>query len=112
MDNKTIKDLIELNIYNSKPLSKNDYDKLSNNNTDDSLIYITGNYGGANDEYNKFYKEIDTKGLTLDDVKLQLEIDITKNIRAIKSMVTFFVILTIIALIASFLFGISLSDSL
>ncbi len=50
--------------------------------------------------------------MTDEDVKLQLEIDRTKNIRSIKSMITFFVVITVIALVAMFFFGVSLSDAL
>ena len=112
MNNKIIEDLVELGIYNSKTLSEEDYNNLSKNNTNSSLTYITGHYEGGNDDYNKYFKEIDTKGLTPDDVRLQLEIDRTKNIKSIKSMVTFFVVITVIALISAFFFGISLSDAL
>ena len=112
MNNKIIEDLVELGIYNSKTLSEEDYNNLSKNNTNSSLTYITGHYEGGNSNYNKYFKEIDTKGLTYDDVKLQLEIDRTKNIKSIKSMVTFFVVITVIALIVAFFFGISLSDVL
>ena len=112
MNNKIIEDLVELGIYNSKILSEEDYNNLSKNNANDSLIYIAGHYGGGNEDYNKYFKEIDTKGLTTDDVRLQLEIDKTKNIKSIKSMVTFFVVITIIALVAMFFFGVSLSDAL
>lgn len=112
MNSKIVEDLVELGIYNSKDLSEEEYNNLSKNNTNSSLNYITGQYEGGNDDYNKYFKEIDTKGLTPDDVRLQLEINRTKNIKSIKSMVTFFVVITVIALIAMFFFGISLSDAL
>ena len=112
MNNKIIEDLVELGIYNSKTLSEEDYNKLSKDNTNKSLMYMSGHYEGGNEDYNKYYKEINTNGMTDEDVKLQLEIDRTKNIRSIKSMVTFFVVITVIALIAAFFFGISLSDAL
>ena len=56
--------------------------------------------------------KINTNGLTEEDVKLQLEIDRTKNIRSIKSMVTFFVVLTVIGMIVMFFGGMSLMDAL
>lgn len=112
MNNKIIEDLVELGIYNSENLSEEEYNNLSKNNTNSSLTYISGHYEGNNDDSNKYFKKIDTKGLTYDDVKLQLEIDMTKNIKSIKNMVTFFAVVTIIALIAAFFFGISLSDAL
>ena len=112
MNNKIIEDLVELGIYNSKTLSEDDYNNLSKNKKNSSLIYITGHYEGGNDDYNKYFKEIDTKGLTPDDVRLLLEIDRTKNIKSVKSMITFFVVITVIALVAMFFFGVSLSDAL
>lgn len=112
MNNKIIEDLVELGIYNSKTLSEDDYNNLSKNNTNDSLTYITGHYEGGNEDYNKYYKEINTKGLTEEEVKLQLEIDRTKNIRSIKSMVTFFVIITVIGMIVMFFGGMSVMDAL
>lgn len=112
MNNKIIEDLVELGIYNSKTLSEEDYNNLSKNNTNSSLTYITGHYEGGNDDYNKYFKEIDTKGLTPDDVRLQLEIDRTKNIKSIKGMVTFFIVITVIGMIIMFFGGMSLMDAL
>ena len=112
MNNKIIEDLVELGIYNSKTLSEEDYNKLSKDNTNESLMYITGHYEGGNEDYNKYYKEINTNGMTDEDVKLQLEIDRTKNIRSIKSMVTFFVVITVIGMIVMFFGGMSIMDAL
>lgn len=112
MNNKIIEDLVELGIYNSKTLSEEDYNKLSQDNTNKSLMYITGHYEGGNEDCNKYYKEINTNGMTDEDVKIQLEIDRTKNIRSIKSMITFFVVLTVINMIVMFFGGMSLMDAL
>ena len=112
MNNKIIEDLVELGIYNSKTLSEEDYNKLSKDHTNGTLMYITGHYEGGNEDYNKYYKEINTNSMTDEDVKLQLEIDRTKNIRSIKSMVTFFVIITVIGMIVMFFGGMSIMDAL
>ena len=112
MNNKVIEDLVELGIYNSKTLSEEDYNKLSKDNTNRSLMYITGRYEGGNEDYNKYYKEINTNNMTDEDVKLQLEIDRTKNIRSIKSMLAFFVVITVIGMIVMFFGGISIMDAL
>ena len=112
MNNKIIEDLVELGIYNSKTLSEEDYNKLSKDNTNESLMYITGHYEGGNEDYNKYYKEINTNSMTDEDVKLQLEIDRTKNIRSIKSMATFFVVITVISMIVMFFCGMSIIDAL
>lgn len=112
MNNEIIKELVELGIYDSKNLSEEEYNNLSKSNTNSSLIYITGYYEGDNDDSNKYFKEIDTKGLTVEDIKLQLEIDKAKNIRSIKNMVMFFVVITVISLVVMFLGGMSLFSEL
>ena len=112
MNNKIIEDLVELGVYNSKTLTEEEYNSLSKGNMDDSLVYIVGNYESGNEDYSKYYKEINTNGLTGEDVKLQLEIDRTKNIRSIKSMVTFFVVITVISMIVMFFGGMSIMDAL
>ena len=112
MNNKIIEDLVELGVYNSKTLTEEEYNSLSKGNTDDSLVYIVGNYESGNEDYSKYFKEIDTNGFTNEDVKLQLEIDRTKNIRSIKSMITFFVVITVIGMIIMFFGGMSLMEAL
>ena len=112
MNNKIIEDLVELGVYNSKTLTEEEYNSLSKGNTDDSLVYIVGNYESGNEDYSKYYKEINTNGMTDEDIKLQLEIDRTKNIRSIKSMVTFFVVITVIGMIVMFFGGMSIMDAL
>lgn len=112
MNNKIIEDLVELGIYNSKTLTEEEYNSLSKGNTDDSLVYIVGNYESGNEDYSKYFKEINTNGFTNEDVKLQLEIDRTKNIRSIKSMITFFVVITVIGMIIMFFGGMSLMEAL
>lgn len=112
MNNKIIEDLVELGVYNSKTLTEEEYNSLSKGNTDDSLVYIVGNYESGNEDYSKYFKEINTNGFTNEDVKLQLEIDRTKNIRSIKSMITFFVVITVIGMIIMFFGGMSLMETL
>lgn len=107
MNNKIIEDLAKLGIYKSKNLSEKEYNNLSKNNTDNSLIYINGCYEGGSESYNKYYKEINTKGLTLDDIKLQLEVERTKDIRFIKNAVIVLAVGIIITLILTLLLGLS-----
>lgn len=107
MNNKIIEDLAKLGIYKSKNLSEKEYNSLSKNNTDNSLIYINGCYEGGSESYNKYYKEINTKGLTLDDIKLQLEVERTKDIRFIKNAVIVLAVGIIITLILTLLLGLS-----
>lgn len=114
MNKKTIKDLVELGIFESRTLTKEDYNNLSNNNTDDSLIYMVDTYENENGNQNcyKYYKEINTHGLTDEEVMLQLEIDKSKNIKSIKNMILFFVIITVISIILMFFGGASLLNML
>ena len=113
MNNKIIEDLVELGVYTSKSLQKEEFEELSAINTDNSLLYITGSYNDDYDnENNRYYKEIDTKGLSIEEVKLQLDIERTKNIKSVKSMTTFFVILTVIALICIVFGGMSIFSTL
>lgn len=109
--NKTINDLVEFGIFQSKPLSKEEYEKLSNNNS--NKIYLSGSYNNDLDnEFTNYYKEIDTNGLTIEEIELQLSIERTKNIKLIKNMIIFFFILTVISLICLFFFGSSISNTL
>lgn len=107
MNNKIIEDLSKLGIYKSKNLSEKEYNNLSKNNTDNSLIYINGCYEGGSESYNKYYKEINTKGLTIDDIKLQLEVERTKDVRFIKNAVIVLAVGIIITLILTLLIGLS-----
>lgn len=108
MNNKTIEKLVELDVYTARALSEEKYNNLSNNNTEDSLIYISGKQGDGS----KYFKEINTKGMSVDDVKLQLEIDRTKYVRSIKAMVTFFVVIAVIAILFAIFNAVSASNVL
>ena len=101
MSENIIEGLIELGIFDSKFLSEDGYIEAIKNNNDTNTVYIQCNYGG---------KQVNTKGLTNDDIQLLLNIDKTKNIRSIKRMITFFVILTSISIIISILSGISIAN--
>lgn len=107
MDNKTIENLVDLGIYKAKTIDKDEYDQKVNN-TDTSLLYIEGNY----DNGDKYYKEINTRGLTDEDVRLKLEIARTKMIISIKNMMIFFVLITVIFIFISFIWGKSIADVL
>lgn len=99
MNNKIIEDLVEMGIYNSKTLTEESFKNLSNNNSNDSLLYISGNYGNNNESSN-YYKEINTNNLTIEEIKLQLDINRTKYIKSIKNMITFFTVITVIGIIS------------
>lgn len=112
INEKKIDDLVEFGIYKSRSLEKEEYEKLSANNSDKSKIYITGSYSNdAENDLMKYYKEIDTNGLSTEEVMLQLDIEKTKIIKSIKSMMIFFVVVIVISLICIFFFGMSLSEA-
>ena len=97
MKKQTIDGLIELGIFTAEYLSKDKYESLSQNDIQ---------FGDENEA--KLYKQIDTKGLTEEEVKLLLEIDRTKNIRSIKTMAIFFVVLTLISIAIAIWSGLSI----
>ena len=68
--------------------------------------------GGISSVITNYYKEINTNGLTIEEIELQLSIERTKIIKAIKNMIIFFVVLTVISLICLFFFGSSISNTL
>lgn len=95
MNNKIIKQLITLGIYDSRRITEEEYKEQSQKNTEESpYIYMVEENNGYN-----IYNKVDTKGLTPEEVELQLEIDRTKNVRSIKHMVCFFVILTVLSIL-------------
>ena len=111
MNEKIYDELVELGIFESRIISEEAYQKCKETDEDGSAVYYETSYnnGGysldsnnsndSNEEKNKWYKRIDTKGLSTEDVKLQLEIEQTKAINSIRKMVLFFVVITVIALV-------------
>lgn len=92
MNSKIVEGLLELGLYTYEPLQKEEYEAKSTEETD--KIYITG----KDDSGYQWYREVDTKGLSTEEIKLLLEIDRTQNVRKIRKSVTFFVVLTIISI--------------
>lgn len=118
MNEKICDELVELGIFESRIISEETYQKCKETDEDGSAVYYETSYnnGGysldsnnSNDsnENNKWYKRIDTKGLSPEDVKLQLEIEQTKAINSIRKMVLFFVVITVIALVLALFVRIS-----
>lgn len=99
MSENIIEGLIELGIFDSKFLNEDDYVDAIKNKDNVNIVYVQGNYGG---------KQVNTKGLTDEEIRLLLDIDKTKNIRSIKRMITFFVVLTSISIIISIVSGLSI----
>ncbi len=100
MNNHIIDELIELKIFSYKPLFEEEYNDLKDK-SDKSLIYQEGKFDLGNGQYSKWYKEINTHGLSENDIMLELAIMRTKTTKSIKSMVSFFVVLTVISMIVS-----------
>ena len=112
MNKQIIKNLVELEIFNSNSLTEKEYAEASSAKSDGNFIYLTNEIELANGEARKFYKQIDTKGLTEEEIKLLLEIDRTKNIRSIKKMAIFFVVLTLISVVIAIWSGASIASML
>lgn len=110
MKKQIIDGLIELGIFTAKYLSKDEYESLSQNDTSKEHLYMCIRCGDENET--KLYKQIDTKGLTEEEAKLLLEIDRTKNIRSIKTMAIFFVVLTLISIAIAIWSGLSIASML
>ena len=96
MNKKIAKDLASLGIYKVKGVSKSTYD-AGIHNADENFIFY------EDSEYDDFetdrYKMINTMGYTTEEIKLMVEINKAKNIRSIKRMVQFFVVLTVLGII-------------
>lgn len=100
MNNNVIDELIELEVFSYKSLSEEEYNDLKDK-SDESFIYQEGKFNLGNGQYSKWYKEINTHGLSENDIMLELAIMRTKTTKSIKSMVSFFVVLTVISMIIS-----------
>lgn len=103
--------LVELGIYKEEFLSKEGYEELCNK-AGESEILVIETHKSEEDESIKWYKVIHTNGITEDEVEFLLKLDRNKNIRSIKSMVKFFVVLTVIGMIVVFYSGLSFMDAL
>lgn len=103
MNRNIIDGLVELEVFDSKFLSEDDYANASKDDSNTNIIYVPCSYGG---------KQIDTKGLSNEEIKLLLEIDRTKNIRSIKKMAIFFVVLTLISIVIAIWSGASIASML
>lgn len=103
MNRDIIDGLVELEVFDSKFLSEDDYTNAPKDDNNTDIIYVPCSYGG---------KQIDTKGLSNEEIRLLLEIDRTKNIRSTKKMVAFFVVLAVISVIITIWGGAALIDAL
>ena len=113
MNKQIIDELVELEVFNSKILTKAQYDEFSQTNSEDGALYLSGQYNfGEGSDTNTWFKQIDTRGLTNEEIKLLLDIDRTKNIHSIKKMVAFFVVLAIISIVITIWGGASLFNIL
>ena len=99
MNNNTYNDLAKLGVFDSENISEEEYNKCIQKDSNDSNIYISGYHDNIENENTRWFKKIDTKGLLLEDIVLQLEILQTKNIIFIKKILLFSVLLTIISIV-------------
>lgn len=97
MNKQILQNLIDLNVYTSKSISKQEYQEATQNGNDARYIYSEN----VTTEGHKWFEQIDTKKLTHEEIELLLKSEQIKNSRSIKHMMTFFTVLTVISLIIS-----------
>lgn len=112
MNKKIIDELVELEIYSSKSLTEEEYNQQAKDDRQDNFVYSSGGINFSDGNSTKWFKQIDTKGLSNEEIKLLLEIDRTKNIRSIKKMAIFFVVLTLISIVIAIWSGTSIASML
>lgn len=121
MNEKICDDLVEMGIFESRVISEEAYQKCRETDEDNSAVYFAvgpeNSYGNSesalggmkgNEGYEKWFKRVDTKGLSEDDIRLQLQIEQTKAVKSIKKMVIFFVVVMVIGLVISFISRVAL----
>lgn len=94
MNKKIIKQLVGLGIFKEEILSKEEYEVLCNEE-DKKHIYLMEN----NNE--KWYKVVNTKEFTEEDIKFMLEIERTKSNREMTRIMKYFYTCAIISAISS-----------
>lgn len=105
MKQKIIDKLIEIDLFGKTSVSEEEFNKHSE--IEDNFLYYTTKFDCGNGTVETEYWRIDTKDLTPEEIDLLLKIDQTKNIRTIKNVAIFFVILTVISLIISIISAVS-----
>lgn len=100
-DYDLVNDLVDLGILKANMLKKEEFEMRAKSNKDnDNIIYISGEQVSKGTiSGNHWYEEVNTQGIDIDDIRLKIELNKAKNIKSIKGMVTFFVILTIASLV-------------
>lgn len=99
MNNQIIEGLINLGIFNSKSISKSEYEKLSKDNTDTSFIYLHGKSDDNFADNPEWFKQVDTNNLSENEISLLLKINQAQNIKTIKNVLLFYFGITITCLI-------------
>ena len=99
--------LVELGIYKEEFLDKDGYQELCSK-MDESEILVIETFNNEEDGSIKWYKVIHTNGLTEEEVDFLLKLDKNMNIRSIKSMVKFFVVLTVIGIVAALMIALGM----
>lgn len=106
MKQEVIKKLVEANIFNQKDITEIEY----NNKSESDKLYLSFREPGYYGEYQTKYWQVDTKGLTPEEIDLLLKTDQTKNIRTIKNIAIFFAVLAGISLAVSIVSAISIAN--
>ena len=98
MTKEMIEELVELEIFNEQDVSKEEYEKGMQGKSD-SVIYMK--YQGFTKEWQ--YKKINTNNLNDNELSTYLQIQQLKMIKSIKAMIAFFVVLTVIGMVLTFI---------
>lgn len=112
MNDKIIDKLVEMEVFSYKRLTEEEFKNESTNNNDPSIIYKSGSYKNSDETEMKWFRRIDTKGLSNEEIQILLALDRTENIRSIKKMIIFFVVLAVISIIISIWSGASIASML
>ena len=113
MNRETAEKLLALNVLSTvelgeefKSKTEDDFIKLSNDNDKRSIKY----YKISNESQYPYYNwmAVDTKNMSNEDIKLQLEIIKAENTKTIKNILVFFTVLAVIGLCAGVIFALSI----
>lgn len=113
MNQKTAEKLLALNVLSTvelgeefKSKTEDDFIELSKDNDNRSIKFYKRSDESQYPYYN--WMAVDTRNISDEDIKLQLEIIQTENTNTIKNILIFFTVLTVIGLCAGIIFALSL----
>ena len=94
MNKKILKKLVELDIYKEEMLDKDEYDELCSKQDKANIIVLENNK-------DKWYKVVNTKEFTEEEIRLMLEVDRTISNREMTRIMKYFYTCAIISAVSS-----------